>query len=534
MSRIPSHLFRRSISQKICPLCAAECPSDLLFCAECGASIVNARRVNKNPAKTPQQFKVPEYLGRGDTLTQYSDAPPIGTGLIWLGLLLVAIPAVTRNVSPISMGAWLLGIASVLAGVTRTRSDGTAMLRAGLATGIAGVVALTVVANGIVRGPDTTVQTEVTPAAQVEVTSSRDGDSGMAFDGSVPVLRGSVAHTGEHPGPSIAGNPYRVWRYDTGIRLTSTPAISQGTAYFGTRDGYLIALDLLTGLPRWNFDLSGYPVSSAPAVYDRTVYVGSGYAVYAVDAERGIERWRFEMSYAGESSPVVSEGIVYVASKERTLYALDAVTGEKRWSYRTEGLIYSSPSLSDELVLIGGDDGRIFAVSRETGIAQWKYDAPSGVFSTIAIDDGLAIVVLHDLTTIALDLESGDLRWEYSVGGNASPAVSQDLQLYVGSADGAVYGLSAGQGGPPTWIFPTGNGQVQSPVIVDDELVFAAGPTLYALDRDTGDLIWQYPIGARATTEPVIVDGMIYIGAEDGNLYAIGGDESLRTPDEAA
>ncbi len=532
MSRIPSHLFRRSISQKHCPQCDAACPSDLLFCVECGASIVDAPRVNKNPAKTPNQFLVPEYLGRGDSLTQYSDAPPIGTGLVWLGLLFVAIPAVTRNVSPISVGAWLIGISAVVAGVMRTRSDGTAMLRAGLATGIAGLIALTIIANGIVRGPVTSIDTELTPVGQPEVASSGNGESRMQFDGSVSVLRGSVSHTGEHPGPSIEGNPYRVWRYDTGIRLTSTPAISQGSAYFGTRDGYLVALDLLTGLPRWTFDLSGYPVSSAPAVYDRTVFVGSGYAVYAIDAERGIERWRFEMSYAGESSPVVSEGIVYVASKERTLYALDAVTGEKRWSYRTEGLIYSSPSLSDDLVLIGGDDGRIFAVSRETGIARWKYDAPSGVFSTIAIDDGLAIVVLHDLTTIALDLETGELHWEYSVGGNASPAVSQDMQLYVGSADGAVYGLSAKRGGPPAWIFPTGNGQVLSPVIVDEELVFAAGPTLYSLDRETGDLLWQYPIGAKATTEPVVVDGMIYIGAEDGNLYAIGGDASLLSSED--
>lgn len=538
MNRPPPHLFRRSISQKHCPLCHAACPSDLLFCIECGASIVNAPRVNKSPAETPRQFVAPPYLGRHDTSPTYGEAAPAGTGLVWMGLMLVAVPAVTRNVSPISLGAWLAGLAVVIAGVLRTRADGHAMLRAGLATGVAGMVVLGVIGNGIFRGPGTSVEETAVPIAAVSeedasTEESSDGSSG-GFDGAVPMIRGSVAHLGEHQGPSIDGNPYRAWKYDTGMLLKSTPAVLKGTAYLGTRDGYLVSLDLLTGLPKWTFDLGGYPVSSAPAVYDRTVFVGSGYAVFAIDADRGVERWRFEMSYAGESSPTVSEGVVYVASKEHVLYALDAATGERKWSYRTDGLIYGSPTLSSELVLIGGDDGDVFAVARETGVVRWKYTASSGVFSTIAVDDGLAIVTLHDQSVIALDLETGELQWDYSVGGKASPAVSQDMQLYVGSADGAVYALSAKQGGPPVWLFPTGNGAVLSPVIVDDQLIFAAGPTVFAVDRDTGELIWQFPIGSPATTEPVVVDGMIYIGAEDGNLYAIAGDADLAASNDEA
>ncbi|MBX3071454.1 MAG: PQQ-binding-like beta-propeller repeat protein [Thermomicrobiales bacterium] len=533
MSSTPRHLFRRSISQKHCPVCGAACPSDNLFCIDCGASIVKAPRVNRTPAKTtPQQFQVPTYLSRDSALFQYDDTP-MGTGLVWLGLILIAIPTMTRNISPISVGAWIAGLAAVVAGIARTRSDGQALLRAGLATGVAAVISLGVIGQGLLRGPDTSLDQEQLAAVVTE--SPDETESGMSpartFDGSVPTLRGSAAHVGENPGPLLEGNPYRAWRYDTGQLLNSTPAIVEGSAYFGTRDGYLIALDLLTAMPRWTFDLSGYPVSSAPAYSNRTIYVGSGYHVYAIDAERGTERWQFEMSYAGESSPTVAEGVVYVASKEHVLYALDAETGEKIWSYRTDGLIYGSPTLSDELVLIGTDEGHIFAISRQTGFALWKHTAASGVYSTISVDDGLALVTLFDQSVIALDLRTGAQVWEFPVGGSASPAI-RSSHVYVGSADGAVYALDAKEGGPPAWLFPTGNGQVQSPVIVGETLVFAAGPTLYAVERATGELLWQYPIGSPATTEPVVVDGMIYIGAEDGNLYAIAGDASLLPDDE--
>lgn len=534
MSKTPRHLFRRSISQKNCPVCGAVCPSDNLFCVDCGASIVNVPRVNRTPQKQGSpHFPVPLYLDRDASIGHYGNDVTIGTGLIWLGFALVAVPTISHNISPISIGAWIVGFLAVLVGVARTRSDGGALLRAGLATGVAATLSLGVIGNGLIRGPDTTADDSRLVAISTATADTTEEESAgvRVFDGAVPMLRGSASHVGQNAGPSIEGNPYRAWKYDTGMLLNSTPAIVDGSAYFGTRDGYLIALDLLTAMPRWTFDLSGYPVSSAPAYGDRTLFVGSGYHVYAIDADRGTERWRFEMSYAGESSPTVSEGVVYVASKEHILYALDAKTGEKIWAYRTDGLIYGSPTVSGDLVLIGGDDGDIFAISRNTGIVTWKYVATSGVYSTISVNDDLALVTLFDQSTIALDLASGKLQWEFPAGGTASPAASAD-HTYIGNTDGALYALNTRTGGPPVWLFPTGNGQVLSPVVVDDSVVFAAGPTLFSLDRSSGALNWQYPIGSPATTEPVVVDGMIYIGAEDGNLYAIAGDAAL-LPEES-
>jgi outer membrane protein assembly factor BamB len=542
MSYPPRLLFRRATSQKTCPQCGLSCPADNLFCGECGASLSGVGREIRPPGERPPQFRIPDYLFGDNPASRRKETEPVGTGLIWIGVALIAIPAVTQNLSPISLGAWIIGVVAVMAGAVRARLDGGSMLRAGAVTSLAGVIALGVIAHGVLRPsdearlPDDLAAVATSEqAAEPEETGSdpADGEPVMRFSGSVPMLRGSSAHTGVNPGPVIAGDPYRAWRYDTGRFLRSSPAIAGASAYVGTADGYLIALDLLTGLPRWRFDLGGYPVSSSPAVADRMVFVGSGYNVFAIDADRGTERWRFPMTYAGESSPTVADGVVYVASKEHFLYALDALTGEKQWSYRTDGLIFGSPSVSDELVLLGGDDGDVFAIDRETGISRWTYSAGSGIYSSIAIGDGRAIVTLDDRSVIALDLEGGDLLWEYPVGGPASPAVAEGL-VYVGSSDGALYALAGSAGGPPAWLFPTGSSTVLSPVVVDDTVYLAAGPTLFALDRETGEEQWRYPIGDDAATEPVVVDGLLYLGTEDGNLVAITGDDQEATPSPAA
>jgi len=487
----------------------------------------------------PAQFRVPDFLKEDEPRARRWDTEPMGTGLVWLGLALIAVPAATSNLSPISVGAWIAGIAAVAGGVARARADGTALIRAGAVTSIASVVIMAIIGNQII-----TTHIAEEPGASSEIAQTADepptlpeGSSTLSEEavappitGRVPMLRGSAAHAGEHPGPGISGNPYRLWRYDSGTNLRSTPAIANGSAYFGTSDGYLVALDLLTGLPRWRFDLGGYPVSAAPAVVDRTVYIGSGYAVFAIDEERGIERWRFPMSYAGESSPTVEGGVVYVASKEHNLYALDAQTGEREWSYRTDGLLFGSPSLSEDFVLIGGDDGDIFAIDRESGIVRWKYTAPSGVYSSMAVLGERTFVTLRDKSVISLDITTGEPLWSYPIGGESSPAVSGS-DVYIGSDDGALYVLDSADGGPPKWLFPTGNGVVLSPVVVGDTVYIASGPSLFALDRESGTELWRYPIGEVATTEPVVVDGIAYIGGEDGNLYAITGDGQIATPE---
>ena len=47
---------------------------------------------------------------------------------------------------------------------------------------------------------------------------------------------------------------------------------------------------------------------------------------------------------------------------------------------------------------------------------------------------------------------------------------------------------------------------------------------IYIVNLEDGQAIWSYEIGASMTSCPAVVGGMIFIGAEDGRIYAFGDD----------
>jgi outer membrane protein assembly factor BamB len=527
--RLQSH---RTGPQKTCPGCGETVPSSLTFCPNCSGDMravpENVRTVQENHT----QFQIPSFLLSEPSGRRF-DEEGIGTGLIWVGLAMIALPVVSSNLSPLALGSWAIGCLLTAYGIARTRQDGQSMLRAGALTAAAGVLTLAIMGNHILRHDQAPVMVDPELAALALTPSSEAGELqhslAAVLTGSNPMFRGAPAHTGVLAGPELDGNPYRSWRYDTGEDLRSTPAIAGAVAYFGTRDGYLVALDLLTQKPKWTFDLGGYPVRASPAVDDRTVYIGSGFNVFAIDADTGVQRWKTKMDYAGESSPTVVDGMIFIASKENHLYALDAESGEQIWFYKTDGLLFGTPSVTDDAVLIGGDDGDLFAIDRENGHLHWKVTLDSAIYSTPAIADGRVFVTTKGQTVSAVDLDTGELAWSYPVGGSSSPAVVDGV-VYVGSDDGALYAIDAEAGGSPIWLFASGSKTVQSPVVAGDEVVFAAGAMLFSLDRATGEVIWQYPIGDDVTTDPVILDGYLYAGDKNGYFYALTGDAMLATP----
>ena len=44
----------------------------------------------------------------------------------------------------------------------------------------------------------------------------------------------------------------------------------------------------------------------------------------------------------------------------------------------------------------------------------------------------------------------------------------------------------------------------------------------YALDANTGALLWSYTTGGPVESSPAVANGTVYVGSDDGNLYAFG------------
>jgi outer membrane protein assembly factor BamB len=63
--------------------------------------------------------------------------------------------------------------------------------------------------------------------------------------------------------------------------------------------------------------------------------------------------------------------------------------------------------------------------------------------------------------------------------------------------------------------------QVSYPLITNDSMAFlASGMNLYAIDKASGDLIWQVKLPHHPSAAPEVDDEQIYIGTTDGSVYA--------------
>ncbi len=72
------------------------------------------------------------------------------------------------------------------------------------------------------------------------------------------------------------------------------------------------------------------------------------------------------------------------------------------------------------------------------------------------------------------------------------------------------------------WKFHTGGYVISSPAIAHGTVYVGSDDGfLYALDEGTGKLFWRFATGSRVASSPAVEDGAVYFGSYDGNFYAV-------------
>ena len=509
---------------KQCPSCGAHHPPTHAFCPICGASLQETQVQSLYGAGKEHYWEIPDFLLEASHWQRTRDLGASGSGLLWIGGLLAAVPFLIDPKQPLAIGAFIAGLSIIGLGLLRMRHSPRTLARAGIIANGGAFLALALVVARVIVAPTDSSSTipELTPASAVEESSQTVAANSITIAGVSPMFRGNPAHSGQLGGPAPVGQPIITWRYDSGGEITSTAAVADGMVFFTGKRGDLFAVDAATGELRWQKDLGEYVLSSSPAVVDGSVYVAGGFEFYSFDAATGKERWKLPIQYAAQSSPTVSGDMVYVASQDGRLYGVDIDSGKQQWAYEAKGLIFSSPAVSGPYVFIGTDGGVIHAVSAESGNLVWKEEVGGTIFASPAISGNTLVVTGRGGTVVALNTTNGTEIWTNGVSGASSAAIIGD-KVIVGADDGGVHALNLDTG-DSIWLFPTGSKVTSSPIVVDNAVYVASGFNLYSIDLESGSENWRF--GATDTIEasPAIANGQIYLGSLDGFLYAIGGD----------
>jgi eukaryotic-like serine/threonine-protein kinase len=121
-----------------------------------------------------------------------------------------------------------------------------------------------------------------------------------------------------------------------------------------------------------------------------------------------------------------------------------------------------------------------------------------------------------------------EIAWQKNIGeaGISSPLYA-DNTIYIGTNRGEMLALDA-KTGDELWAFKSVGGNAGSPA-VKGNIVYsglgldeAGGMGLYALNRQTGELLWSFSTKSPIwLTSPLIVGDKIYFGDLDGTFYAV-------------
>jgi outer membrane protein assembly factor BamB len=349
-----------------------------------------------------------------------------------------------------------------------------------------------------------------------------------SFSQPLAVFRGDAQHSGIYQQLGVPLLHGIKWKFKTGGAVISTPAVIDGTAYFGSNDHYLYAVNLADGLQRWKFK-TGSRVTSSPAVYNGAVFFASYDGnIYAVDAKSGEQRWKFasegERRFMGRhlhgadpagesmpdpfdfylSSPAIDADTVYVGSGDGNVYALDAQSGTLRWKFRTGNVVHASPAIANGMVYIGSWDSYFYALDAKSGQERWRFKTGEdheianqvGIQSSALIADGTVYFGCRDSNLYALDAASGAKKWVYSNKGSwvISTPIAKEGTLYFATSDSALFNAVDAKSGALRYSLSFHHWPMfSSPAIAGRNLYIGShAGTLMAIDLDKHATAWTF------------------------------------------
>jgi outer membrane protein assembly factor BamB len=358
-----------------------------------------------------------------------------------------------------------------------------------------------------------------------------------------PVVTDGVVYFSTDIGQSWSANVYalrasdgaQLWVYHAGNNYVPTPLVANGLLYLDAPNG-VVALHANDGTQAWHF-------AAGDNTYIATVVNGVLYlsshqgdsgpgTAYALRASDGSLLWQYKSSKTLDP-PEVINGVAYVGAWDGTLFALRASDGRLLWHTTLSGSSLWMQQVNDVLY-----------VATQKAIYPTASNATAPI-ETLAANSFLQIMaplsrtmphkqILTDL--YALRASDGTTLWRSELNNGTDSFAS-----WFVVDNGVIYGTEnvntnltnhsyvyAMRGGDSKLLWQdetdisTGSAQLANGVIyVTSGNSLQDQTTLYALRESDGSLLWNYPIAATSTNAPILVGNILYIGAENGMVYAL-------------
>ena len=186
-------------------------------------------------------------------------------------------------------------------------------------------------------------------------------------------------------------------------------------------------------------------------------------------------------------------------------FAFDKRTGQTIWvsspQARHYDTNYSMPILADvngvRQMIVGGTDGQFYGLKANTGEKIWQVDVSKrAILNSALYRDGVAYIT-HGEENIGTT----------EMGMVAAIDATRTGQLAKDAFKWTTHGFL------PTFSSP----------VMDGERLYSVdnGAIIAAFDLKTGQQLWQKSLGTLQKGSPVLADGKLYVGTENGKVYIL-------------
>ena len=185
--------------------------------------------------------------------------------------------------------------------------------------------------------------------------------------------------------------------------------------------------------------------------------------------------------------------------------AFDKKTGETVYVSAPGGrpydTTYAPPIIANingtRLLIQGASDGVVHAIKPQTGEPVWKYEISKRGINTGVVVKGTTAILTHSEE----NLESSEMGMMVAVDATAKGEIKKEQLKWT---------LHGWQGG------------FSSPVIDGDRLYqLDNGANIAAFDVNSGKQLWLQNLGTIQKASPVLADGKLYVGTENGKFFIL-------------
>ena len=190
-----------------------------------------------------------------------------------------------------------------------------------------------------------------------------------------------------------------IWKFETSGPVHCSAGVSDGLTYIAGCDEFFRAIRISDGREVFKVPSGSYTAAS-PALSGESAYYGTfNNEVIAVNLPARQVEWRYEpkhRQYPFYSSAALAEGRVVVGGRDKRVHCLDARTGEALWTFATLGRVESSPAIAANRVYVGSSDGRFYVLDLATGVKLWEFHAGAPILASPAIASGRVVIGSQD------------------------------------------------------------------------------------------------------------------------------------------